>query len=178
MSDNTTAARPYARAVFESAQGDSSLAKWSELLSFLSSVVSNEDMSDALDSPHIGALEKGELLIEVCAGDLTDANRNFVKLLAENGRLKLMPEITALYEEFRAEAESKVEAVVTSAFPLSDAQQQAMTAALKKKLGCEVTLVTEIDETLIGGVVIRAGDLVIDGSAQAKLAALAHTLTH
>ncbi|MFW2371714.1 MAG: F0F1 ATP synthase subunit delta [Gammaproteobacteria bacterium] len=178
MSDNTTAARPYARAVFEAAQGDSSQVKWSELLSFMSSVISNEDMSNALDSPHIGAKEKGELLIEVCGGDISEANRNFIKLLAENGRLKLMPEITELYEVFRAEAESKIDAIVTSAYPLSDAQLQAMTKALKKKLGCDVTLVTEIDETLIGGVVIRAGDLVIDGSAQAKLAALAHTLTH
>lgn len=178
MSDNTTAARPYARAVFEASQGDSSQAEWSELLSFLSSVVANEEMSEALDSPHIGAMEKGDLLIEVCGGEITEANRNFIKLLAENGRLKLLPEITELYEVFRAEAESKVEAVVTSAYPLSDAQQKAMTRALKKKLGCDVTLVTEIDETLIGGVVIRAGDLVIDGSAQARLAALAHTLTH
>jgi len=178
MSDNTTVARPYAQAVFDTAQGDSSQAKWSELLSFLSSVVTTEDMNEALESPRIGVKEKGELLIEVCGGDITDTNRNFVKLLAENGRLKLMPEIAALYEEFRAEAESKVEAVVKSAYPLSDSQLQAMTEALKKKLGCDVTLVTEIDETLIGGAVIRAGDLVIDGSAQAKLATLAQSLTH
>lgn len=178
MSDNTTAARPYAHAVFEIAQADSSQARWSELLSFLTSVVSNDEMSQALDSPHIGAVEKGELLIEVCGGEISEAGRNFIKLLAENGRLKLMPEIMELYEEFRAQAESKIEAVVTSAYPLSDAQQQAMTEALKKKLGCDVTLVTEIDETLIGGAIIRAGDLVIDGSAHAKLAALAQTLTH
>ena len=89
-----------------------------------------------------------------------------------------MPEIAELYEQFRAEAESKVEATVTSAYPLTDTQMQAMTEALKKKLGCDVTLVAETDETLIGGVVIRAGDLVIDGSAKEKLAALAQTLTH
>ena len=178
MSDNTTAARPYARAVFETAQGDSSQANWSELLVFMSSVVSIEDVSAALESPHMGANEKGELMIDICGDKLTDANRNFIKLLAENGRLKLLPEIAALYEEFRAEAESKIEATVTSAYPLSDAQQQAITEALKKKLGCDVTLVTETDESLIGGVVIRAGDLVIDGSAKAKLASLAQSLTH
>jgi len=178
MSDNTTAARPYAQAVFETAQADSSQLKWSELLSFLTSVVNNEAMNEALDSPHIGAVEKGELLIEVCGGEITEANRNFVKLLAENGRLKLLPEITELYEQLRAKAESKIEAVVTSAYQLSDAQQKAMIEALKKKLGCDVTLVTEIDETLIGGAVIRAGDLVIDGSVHAKLADLAQTLTH
>ena len=178
MSDNTTAARPYARAVFETAQGDSSQAAWSELLAFLSQVVVTEDMEALLESPLMSAGDKGELLIEVCADKATDANRNFINLLAENGRLQLMPEIAELYEQFRAEAESKVEATVTSAYPLTDTQMQAMTEALKKKLGCDVTLVAETDETLIGGVVIRAGDLVIDGSAKEKLAALAQTLTH
>ncbi len=178
MSDNTTAARPYARAVFETAQGASTQAEWSELLAFLSSAVVNEDIATALESPHMGASDKGELMIEICGDKITDAGRNFLKLLAENGRLALMPEIAELYELFRAEAESKVEATVTSAFPLSDAQSQAITEALKKKLGCEVTLVAETDDSLIGGVVIRAGDLVIDGSAKEKLASLAQTLTH
>jgi len=178
MSDNTTAARPYARAVFETAQGDSSQAKWSELLVFLTGVVNNPEMIDALESPHMGAAAKGELLMDICGDSLTEANRNFIKLLAENGRLKLLPEIAETYEQLRAEAESKVEATVTSAYPLSDAQQQAITAALKKRLGCDVTLVADTDASLIGGVVIRAGDLVIDGSAHAKLAALAQTLTH
>jgi F-type H+-transporting ATPase subunit delta len=178
MSDNTTAARPYARAVFETAQGDSSLASWSELLAFLSELIVNADVDAALESPNLGAADKGEILIEICGDKITDSNRNFIKLLAENGRLKLIPEIAVLYEHLRAEAESKVEATVTSAYPLSDAQVSAMTAALKKKLGCEVTLVTETDASLIGGVVIRAGDLVIDGSANARLGALAQTLTH
>lgn len=178
MSDNITAARPYARAVFETAQAESSQATWSEQLALMSEVVINSDMEAALDSPNMGAIDKGELLIDVCADKLSDSNRNFIKLLAENGRLKLVPEIAELYEQFRAEAESKVEATVTSAYPLSDAQLSAMTEALKKKLGCDVTLVTETDKSLIGGVVIRAGDLVIDGSANAKLGSLAQTLTH
>ena len=178
MSDNTTAARPYARAVFETAKGDSTQAAWSELLAFLSSAVANEDVAAALESPQLGAADKGELMIDICGDKITDASRNFIKLLAENGRLKLLAEIAEMYEALRAEAESKVEATVTSAFPLSDAQAQAITEALKKKLGCDVTLVTETDDSLIGGVVIRAGDLVIDGSAKERLASLAQTLTH
>lgn len=178
MSDFTTAARPYAKAAFEVAQTDASLAEWTEALEFMSAVICNDDMKQVLESPSMGAAEKGEIFIDVCADKLTDKSRNFAKVLAENGRLVLLPEIAELYEAFRADAESKVEATVTSAYPLSEAQKKAMTEALKKKLGSEVTLVTEIDESLIGGVVIRAGDLVIDGSAQEKLAALASALSH
>lgn len=178
MSDNITAARPYARAVFEQAQGDSSQQSWSEVLQLLVEVVSNEDMSAVLALPGMGSADKGGLLIDICGDKLNDSNRNLVNLLAENGRLTLLPEICELYEEFRALAESKIEATVTSAYPLSDAQQSAMTEALKKKLGCEVTLVTETDSTLIGGVIIRAGDLVIDGSTKASLSSLATALSH
>lgn len=178
MSDNTTAARPYAKAAFEIAQADSKQSEWSDVLALLSQVINNNDMQDVLDSPHMGAADKGGLLIDISSDGLSDNHRNFVKLLAENGRLALMPEISVLYEELRAEAESKIEATVTSAYPLTDAQQQSMTEALKKKLGCDVTLVTQTDSTLIGGAVIKAGDLVIDGSAQARLDSLALTLSH
>jgi len=177
MSDNTTAARPYARAVFEQAQSGGSQQSWSEVLQLLVEVVSHKDMNAVLALPGMGAADKGGLLIEICGDKLNDANRNFVNLLAENGRLTLLVEIRDLYEEFRALAESKIEATVTSAYPLSDAQQSAMTEALKKKLGCEVTLVTQTDATLIGGVIIRAGDLVIDGSTRASIASLANALS-
>ena len=178
MSDNITAARPYAKAVFETAQADSSQTAWSEVLGFLSSVATHEEMAEVLESPATNATDKGELLIEVCGAKCGDQHRNFINLLAENGRLILLPEIFQLFEEFCAEADSKIEATVTSAYPLSETQQQAMTEALKKKLGCDVTLVTQIDKTLIGGVIIKAGDLVIDGSTQARLSSLASMLTH
>jgi F-type H+-transporting ATPase subunit delta len=178
MSDNITAARPYAKAVFETAQEDSSQTAWSEVLAFLSSVVLLEDMAEVLDLPEMAATDKGDLLIEACGAKCGDKHHNFIHLLAENGRLVLLPEIFQLFEELCAQADSKIEATVTSAYPLSDAQQQAMKAALKKKLGCDVTLVTQIDETLIGGVTIKAGDLVIDGSTQARLNSLASALTH
>jgi len=178
MSDNITAARPYAKAVFETAQADSSQTAWSEVLSFLSSVVTHEEMAEVIESPATNASDKGTLLIEICGAKCGDQHRNFINLLAENGRLILLPEIFQLFEELCDEADSKIEATVTSAYPITDAQQKAMTEALKKKLGCDVTLVTEIDETLIGGVIIKAGDLVIDGSTQARLSSLASVLTH
>ncbi|MBI3188666.1 MAG: F0F1 ATP synthase subunit delta [Gammaproteobacteria bacterium] len=178
MSDLITAARPYARAVFELAQSESSFAVWSDALGLMSALVTHANMREMLDSPKIGADKKAQLLIDVCDGKLKPAQQNLLRMLAENGRFALLPDISALYEMMRAEAESKIEAKVKSAHPLSDAQQQSIIAALKKKLGRDITLVTEIDATLIGGVVIRAGDLVIDGSAQAKLASLGQALSH
>jgi F-type H+-transporting ATPase subunit delta len=178
MSDFITAARPYAKADFETAQAGSSLAAWSEALALLAAVIADKDLKTVLDSPAMAAAEKGEIVIDICKDQLSDTSRNLVKVLAENARLVLLPEIAKLYEMFRAEAESKIEAVVTSAYVLTDAQLQAMTGALKKKLGSDVTLVTEIDKSLIGGVIIKAGDLVIDGSAKARLASLAKALTH
>lgn len=178
MSDLITAARPYARAVFELAQSESALAAWSDALGLMSALVVHESMRTMLDSPKIGADKKAQMLIDVCDGKLKPSQQNLLRMLAENGRFALLPDIAALYELMRAEAESKIEAKVKSAHPLSDAQQQSIIAALKKKLGRDVTLVTEVDATLIGGVVIRAGDLVIDGSAQAKLASLGQALSH
>ena len=172
MSEYTTAARPYAKAAFEVAQAESKQAEWSDALQLIDAVVCNDDFAAVIDSPAMGAAEKGNVLIDICADKLSDTQRNFIKALAENSRLALMPEIVVLYEALKAAAENTVDATATSAYPLSDAQVQSMTDALKKKLGCEVTLTTEVDSSLIGGVVIRAGDLVIDGSTQAKIGSL------
>ena len=100
------------------------------------------------------------------------------ELLAENDRLNVVSEIAERYEDHRAEAEKTVEAEVTSAFPLSDSQIQQVTDALKKRLGREVNLVTRIDSSIVGGAVIRAGDMVIDGSVSGQLEKLATTLMH
>ena len=178
MSDLITAARPYARAIFELAQSESAHAAWSDALALMSALVLHADLITLLDSPKLGADKKVQMLIEICDGKLTPTQQNLLRMLAENSRFSLLPAIAALYELMRADAERRIEAKVKSAHPLSDSQQQAIIAALKKKLGREVTLVTETDATLIGGVVIRAGDLVIDGSAQAKLASLGQALSH
>jgi len=178
MSDLITAARPYAKAAFEAAQASDSVQQWSQALQFLTTLVSHEDMVKVLESPQLDAASKAGLMIEIAGDQLSQQQKNFVNLLAENGRLSLINEIAELFEIFKAEAESTIEATVTSAFPLSDAQKQKITQSLKSQLGCDVSLVTETDASLIGGVVIRAGDLVIDGSAHAKLGSLAYALTH
>jgi len=178
MSEFTTAARPYAKAAFEVAQAESKQADWSDALQLINAVVSNDDFAAVIDSPSMGAAEKGNVLIDICADKLSNTQQNFIKALAENSRLVLMPEIVVLFEALKAEAESTVEATATSAYPLSDAQVQSMTEALKKKLGCDVKLTTDVDAALIGGVIIRAGDLVIDGSTQAKIGSLTQAVSH
>ncbi len=178
MSEFTTLARPYAKAAFEVAQAESKQAEWSDALQFIEAVVGNEDFAAVIDSPSMGAEAKGEILIDICAERISATQKNFIKVMAENSRLVLISEIVALFEAHRAEAENTIEATATSAYALSDAQVQSMTSALKKKLGREVTLTTEIDSSLIGGVIIRAGDLVIDGSTQAKIGSLTQAVSH
>ena len=176
MSDISTLARPYARAVFETARDKSSQPKWSEALTLMSLIVNDPTMNDVLDNPKMTKDQKGELFASVCGDNIDDAAKNLIALLAENERLSTLPEIAEQYEVLRSADEGVVDAEVTSAMPLDSDQESALKESLKKKLGSEITLTTKVDESLIGGVVIRAGDMVIDGSIQSQLASLSNAL--
>ncbi len=176
MSELNTIARPYAQAAFDLAKEADSLAKWSDMLGFAAIVSADEAMREAIDSPNLLVAEQADLFIQVCDDKLDDQGRNFVKLLAENRRLTLIPEIAELFDELRAEAEGTLEANVISAKPMSDAQQQEMADALKARFNREVVLEVEVDESIVGGAIIRAGDTVIDGSVRGKLEKFAHAL--
>ena len=176
MSELNTVARPYAQAAFDLAKAAGTLAQWSDMLGFAAAVSVDADMRAAIDSPNLSVTEQAELFTRVCADKLDDQGRNFVKLLAENRRLTLFPEIAALFDSLRADAEGTLEAVVISAKPLSDAQQQEMVKALKARFNCDVSLQLETDESIIGGAIIRAGDTVIDGSVRGKLEKFTHAL--
>jgi F-type H+-transporting ATPase subunit delta len=181
MSDFTTAARPYAKAVYDLAfegqeQDPQVLDSWSDALANLANLINDSQMSKLLDSPELGKIQKGELVIQVLGDNLTKQQQNLVKLMAENGRLKLMPDVVDQYEVARANAENKIEAEVISAFELSDQQVNELVNTLKNKLGCDITLTTTIDESLIGGVVIKAGDTIIDASMKSQLDSLALSL--
>lgn len=176
MADFTTVARPYASAVYKLAHETSSLEAWGDALTLLAAVVSDAHMVKVLDNPELGKDKKGEMLIHVLGDKLNEQQQNLVKLMAENGRLKALPDVAGQFEVYRAEAEGKVEAEVTSAFKLSAEQEKNIIAMLKTKLGREVTLTTSIDESLIGGVLIKAGDTIIDGSMKSRLESLALTL--
>lgn len=169
MAENTTIARPYAQAVFAAASEQGDLQGWSAMLQLAAAVVSHDEVAAIIDSPTLDKAQRGQVVIDICGGNITDAGRNLLQVLAENGRLALLPEIAALYEVERAAAESRITAEVISATPLSDSQKQAIAVALQKRLGRDVALECNVDETLLGGAIIRAGDMVIDGSVAGRL---------
>ncbi len=177
MADITTAARPYARAVFELAKEQKRFDQWSDMLTFMAAVAHDPTMRALLESPKLSRDQASEVFISVCQEHIDEQGQNVIKLMAENRRLALFPEVAAIYEHMRADAEGKIEAVVTSAEALTEDQTNAIVVSLKKRLGREVSLSARTDPSLLGGAVIRAGDLVIDGSIRGKLEKLATVLS-
>lgn len=178
MAELITIARPYAQAVFQRAQETDRLQPWSDMLQFAAAVVCNSTMQEMVNGVVMDREELAEMFISICAEQLDQEGQNLVRLLAENRRLALLPEILASYEVYRAEAESIIEAEVISAMPVSDAQRDKIAESLSRRLGKKVNLKCQIDESLIGGAIIRAGDMVIDGSVQGKLHKLASAMSH
>ena len=186
MADNNTVARPYAQAIFEVARENDALAELSESLAAAKALLADGQVVEFLAAPAMSDSERLTFLqglfaeaagkASVFAG-ASEHGTNFLKLLLENGRVVALPEIADQFEALKAKVENTVDAVITSAAPISKAQQQAMADSLKKKLGRDINVTTEIDENLIGGAVIRAGDVVIDGSLRARLDGLANALT-
>lgn len=176
MAEAITVARPYALASFDEARKLNDLKGWSDFLQNMAQAVVNPEISALISSPRVKRNQLEDLMLAL-SGDKTGAvQRNFIKLLVESQRLSLLPEITAIFETMRAEAEKSIDVVVTSAFDLSDAQKQKIVAAMKNRMGREVRLNCEVDRALLGGIVIRAGDKVIDGSARTHLSELATAL--
>ncbi|MEE9303489.1 MAG: F0F1 ATP synthase subunit delta [Thiotrichaceae bacterium] len=176
MSELTTTARPYAKAVFELANDAGKLTEWSDELAFLGTVVSHDDVRALLDNPNMTGSVAANAVIEISGDHLDDGGKNLVKQLAEFDRLEVLPEISVLFEALKDEAEDVVEAVVTSAQELSDDEKKSIATALKKRLGRDVKITEIIDESIMGGAIIRAGDLVIDGSIQGRLKNITHAL--
>jgi len=176
MAEFTTSARPYARAVYARATETSSVESWGDALALLAAVAADASMQEILDKPQLSKEQKGEIMLKVLSDKLNQQQQNLVRLMAENGRLKALPEVAHQFEIYRAEAEGKVDAEVISAFALTTEQERAITEMLKSKLGRDVSITTSIDESLIGGVVIKAGDTIIDGSMKSQLESLAITL--
>jgi len=169
MSQALTLARPYARAAFSMAQDENGLAGWSSALGFAAQVAADPRAASLLLNPQLSHAEAVSLLSIDGAGE---SFSRFLALLAENRRLAQLPEIAGLYEELKAEAERVVKATITSATELPAGELDTIRAALKKRFGREVELGTAIDASLIGGAVIDAGDVVIDGSLKGKLSRL------
>ena len=178
MAEILTIARPYAQAAFLFADSHQALKAWSGMLEFLAVVAADPEMTALIENPRLTEEQLAELFIGIGADRLDDNCHNFIRLLAENRRLKLLPEIAALFEIQRREAEKSIRAELITAFPATAAQQAAVTAALKQRLGRDIELVCTTDASLLGGAIIRAGDLVIDGSVRGKLERLGNALSH
>ena len=175
MSQALTLARPYARAAFAIARDANALPAWSDALAFAARVAADPSVAALLGNPGLTQADATTLL----APDGADALfGNFLGLLFENRRLSLLPEITGQFDELRFEAERVVKAKVTSAVALPASELDTIKAALAKRFGREVEVEASVDESLIGGAVIDAGDVVIDGSIKGKLGRLETALSH
>jgi F-type H+-transporting ATPase subunit delta len=176
MSEAITIARPYAQAAFEEAQKQADLKGWSETLISLAETISHPEVNSVITSPSVAQVQLESLMDALMGNQATTQQRNFVRILVDNQRLLLLPEIVALFEALRADAEKTVNALVESAFELSAEQQEKIKTSLKARMGREIKLVCKVNKELLGGVVIRAGDKVIDGSARTRLSEMANAL--
>ena len=174
--DITTIARPYARAVFELARDTGQLDHWSDTLSLLAAIAGSEEMAHQIDNPSIPRERLRDIILDVAGDALSPQGRNLVKLLTENTRLAVLPEIARLFEEMKTAQQGLRQVHIRSAYAVGAPQQKELADALKARLGAEVELTVEKAPSLIGGVEIRAGDLVIDGSVRGKLQRLATEL--
>jgi F-type H+-transporting ATPase subunit delta len=178
MAERITIARPYAKAVFALARAQKLLPTWSSVLQRAATTVGDERVAPLLSSPQATPERLAELVAgiatEGAAGDVLQTQaRNFIATLAHYRRLGFLPEIAAHFEQLRADAERTLDVTVTSAVALSDAQRERFASAMRKRLDREVRLHCEIDPALLGGAVVRADDLVIDGSVRSSLIQLA-----
>jgi F-type H+-transporting ATPase subunit delta len=175
MAERITTARPYAKAIFALARKGNSLAAMSTGLQRAATVVVDPRVHGLLGNPTVTAAQLADLVNGIAGFD--DNGRNFISLLAQNRRLGFLPEIAALFEQMKAEVENAVDVEVVAATNLTPDQESRYAAALQKKLGRQVRLHTRVDGSLLGGAVLKAGDLVIDGSLKGRLDRLATELT-
>jgi F-type H+-transporting ATPase subunit delta len=172
MAEPSTLARPYAEAVFRLADAGGKLGEWSDMLANLTSVAADPNVAAAIHDPNLTAPKVAGLFIGILGGRLTGEAENMVRVLAENRRLEVLPEITSQFEQLKNGREGMVEAEIVSAFPMQDAQLAHLVSALEARTGKRVKAHVSVDPELIAGVRVEIGDKVIDGSVRAQLAAL------
>ncbi len=176
MAENVTIARPYAEAAFKQARGADALGPWSEALDRMAAVVADPQMKDCIHNPKLNKDNLSQLLSDVVGDKLDDAQANFMRVLVDNGRLQVLPEIRDLFVELKNEHEGVVDAEIVSAFPLEDAAVKKLTQTLKSRFKAKLNVSVTVDPELIGGVTITVGDDVIDASVRGKLANMAAAL--
>jgi len=178
MADRATIARPYARAAFAHALAAKDFAAWSKLLGAVAEAAADARVARLIGHPQVTDEQMVELFVGVSGKAAGEGGRNFLRTLAENKRLGLLPEIAAQFEVLRAEVENVIDVEVIAAREIAPPQQKRLMEALKRRFNRAVRMHTRIDDTLIGGAIVRAGDLVIDGSLKGRLARLSSALTN
>ncbi|WP_018079232.1 F0F1 ATP synthase subunit delta [Thiobacillus denitrificans] len=176
MSELSTLARPYAEAVFRLAQGENDLTGWSTRVQSLALIVADAQVARLIADPAVASERVADLIIEVAGADLGEHGANFIKVLSENDRLPLLPEISGQFETLKASAEGTLEATITSAQELTQAQIDDLVAGLKAKFNRAVNVQVAVNAELIGGAVIAIGDQVIDGSVKGRLQRMSFAL--
>lgn len=176
MAELTTLARPYAKAAFGYAREANDLAGWAKQLHVLANVSTHETIGKVIGSPATSPEQQAQVLIDVCGDELTGPVQNFVQLLAENKRMVLLPQVFSLFEAFKSAEEQAVDIELTTAFALDDASEKKLVDALSAKLARKIKVNSVVDQQLLAGVIIKAGDLVIDGSMRGRLEKLAKAI--
>ncbi len=176
MLEKTTIARPYAQAVFELAQESGTVAEWSSTLDLLKRIVADPQMRVLFNNPKVSDQQLQDLVIGIAGEALSAHARNFVKILVAASRLQYAKQVAELFEGMRAEAEGTVDVEVSAAYELDQAQQDTIAKGISERLGKKVSISANIDESLIGGAIIRAGDSVIDASIRGRLTKLGNDL--
>lgn len=172
MAELATIARPYAEAAFQLARDQQALPAWSEMLRFAASIVADERVAKALDNPRLDAAAKSSLLLSVGGDRFDEQARNFIKVVVDGERVTLLPQIAAMFDTLKDDAEATAKATIESAFALSDADLAGLQSALEKRFGRKIETTVAVNPELIGGARVTVGDSVLDGSVQAKLAAM------
>ena len=176
MADNASIARPYAKAVFDLAQEANAFDAWSVALEQLSVISNDADFRTLVTDPRVDGSKVAELLTDLAKDSLPDGGANFINLLVQNDRLEALTDISQQYGELVAKANALVNAEVITAIALTDDQKSSLASALETRLGLKVKLAETVDPTLVGGAIIKAGDLVIDGSAKGRIEKLTTAL--
>lgn len=177
MAERITLARPYAKAAFEYADSENALDAWLSDLQLIAAVVSEPAVDALLADPAHTSQAQAEAFLALLGDAPGDSRRRFVRVLADNRRLGLAPEILAQFAQLKARREHSVDVQMVSAFEIPEAVRERIAGALGRRLKCDVAVTTDIDSRLLGGIVIRAGDLLIDGSVRGRLNKLAEALT-
>ncbi len=177
MAELATIARPYAEAVFRLAKQGNSLPAWSDALNMIASVYEDPQMQAAMANPKVTSADIEKLLLVICGERIDGVARNLIQLLVHNRRLSVVAEIRDLYEQLKLEDEGKVDAKISSAFPMEEAQRNQVVSLLSTRFKRKINATVTVDPDLIGGIKVEVGDKVWDASVRGRLQTMAATLT-